>query len=74
MSGRLHNGALTGYGFGWEIHPPDVVDHWGEWEGFSAYLRRDLKKQGLLVVLSNQGPPAVVDPICDELADFVARL
>ena len=74
VSGRLHNGALTGYGFGWEIHPPDVVDHWGEWEGFSAYLRRDLKKQGLLVVLSNQGPPAVVDPICDELADFVARL
>lgn len=74
VSGRLHSGALTGYGFGWEIHPPDVVDHWGEWEGFSAYLRRDLRRQSLLVVLSNQGPPAEVDPICDELAEFVARL
>jgi CubicO group peptidase (beta-lactamase class C family) len=74
VSGQLNNGNSTGYGFGWEIKPADVVDHWGQWEGFSAYVRRDLAKATLLVVLSNQGPPSEVDPICDELAGFVANL
>ncbi len=57
VSGRLNSGDATGYGFGWEIQPPDVVDHWGEWEGFSAYLRRDLRRQQpCWWSLSNSGP------------------
>lgn len=72
--GILTGGKATGYGFGWEIEPRDVVEHWGEWEGFTSYLRRDLGKNTLLVVLSNLGPPEYVDPISTELGVFVANL
>jgi CubicO group peptidase (beta-lactamase class C family) len=70
-SGKLNNGEATGYGFGWDIDPPDVVEHWGRWEGFTSYLRRDLKKHTLLVVLSNLGPSACVDAVSFELGAFV---
>ena len=74
VSGRLNNGELTGYGFGWEIEPAGVVEHWGEWEGFTAHVRRDLKQRSLLVALSNQGPASTVDPICKELGQLVGRI
>jgi CubicO group peptidase (beta-lactamase class C family) len=71
VSGRLNDGEATGYGFGWEITPPDVVWHGGEWEGFTSYLRRDLHKHTLLVVLSNLAPSHPVDTVSAELAAFV---
>jgi len=70
VSGKLNNGETTGYGFGWEVEVPDVVEHWGEWEGFTTYLGRDLKTNVLLVVLSNLGPTSVVDAISAELRIF----
>ena len=63
VSGRLNNGEATDYGFGWEIEPSNVVEHWGAWEGFVAHVRRDLK-HALLVTLSNLGPASAIDPIC----------
>jgi CubicO group peptidase (beta-lactamase class C family) len=74
VPGRLNGGAETGYGFGWEIRPGNVVEHWGEWEGFTAHVRRDLAQHSLLVVLSNQGPADAVDPICQELAGVAGRI
>ena len=74
VSGTLNNGTTTGYGYGWEIEPSDVVEHLGQWEGFSSYMRRDLKHRTILVVLSNVGPVSRVDPVCKELATFVAGI
>lgn len=71
VSGTLNDGTPTDYGFGWEIRSPYVVDHFGEWEGFTAYLRRDLKTETCLVILSNLGPPAYVQTMSGELEDFV---
>jgi len=71
VSGRLNNGTSTGYGFGWEIAAPNVVEHWGEWEGFTSYMRRDVGEHTLFVLLSNMGPSACVDPISAELAALV---
>ena len=73
VPGKLNNGASTEYGLGWEIDPPDVVEHWGEWEGFAAHVRRDLRQHVLLVTLSNLGPAEAVDPLCQEVAGFVSR-
>ena len=42
VPGKLNNGQTTKYGLGWEIDSPDVVEHWGEWEGFAAHVRREL--------------------------------
>jgi CubicO group peptidase (beta-lactamase class C family) len=67
ISGKLNNGANTGYGYGWEIISPDVVEHWGNWEGFTAHIRRDLRTHTLLVVLSNFTP--YHDAISNELWD-----
>jgi CubicO group peptidase (beta-lactamase class C family) len=72
--GRLNNGTEIGYGFGWEIATPNVVKHWGEWEGFSAYIRRDLETQTLLVLLSNLGPPACIDAMTGELDRFMEQV
>jgi CubicO group peptidase (beta-lactamase class C family) len=71
---RLNDGKSTTYGFGWEIKPPSIVDHLGEWEGFTTYLCRDLRKETLLVVLSNKGPSACVDEISMELGAAVEDL
>jgi CubicO group peptidase (beta-lactamase class C family) len=73
-SGELNNGQKTGYGFGWEIDPPDVVWHWGELQGFTAYMRRDLKRRTLLVLLSNVGPPAWLEPLSAELTEFMYEI
>lgn len=74
VSGTLNDGSATDYGYGWEIRSPHVVDHFGEWEGFTAYLRRDLKTESCLVILSNLGPPAYVQTISGELEKFVDDL
>jgi CubicO group peptidase (beta-lactamase class C family) len=74
VSGRLNNGEATDYGFGWEIEPSNVVEHWGEWEGFAAHLRRDLQQRTFLVTLSNLGPAKATDPICMAIAEFVAGI
>lgn len=65
VSGKLNNGADTGYGLGWEIISPGVIEHWGNWEGFTAHIRRDLRQHTLLVVLSNFTP--YQDDISNEL-------
>ena len=71
VSGRLNNGDATGYGFGWDLVSADVVEHWGEWQAFSALVRRDLARRTLLVVLSNLAPSSRVDAICKKLSMFV---
>ena len=65
VSGKLNSGANTGYGYGWEIISPNVIEHWGNWEGFTAHIRRDLRSHLLLVVLSNFTP--YHDAISNEL-------
>lgn len=74
VSGRLNNGDAIDYGFGWEIEPSNVVEHWGAWEGFVSHVRRDLMQHTLLVTLSNLGPASETDPICEALAAFVGRM
>jgi CubicO group peptidase (beta-lactamase class C family) len=69
VSGRLNNGEDTGYGYGWQILSPNVVEHWGNWEGFTAHIRRDLEQQTVLVVLSNLTPYS--DAISNELWGFI---
>ena len=71
VSGRLNNGHATNYGFGWELVSADVVEHWGEWQAFSALARRDLARRTLLVVLSNLAPSSRVSAISKELSMFV---
>jgi len=73
-SGRLNSGAPTGYGLGWEIISPDVVEHWGNWEGFTAHIRRDLRQHTLLVVLSNLTPyhDAISNELWDAFGDGVS--
>lgn len=73
-SGRLSSGAPVGYGFGWEIEGANVVGHWGEWEGFSALVRRDLAHDTLLVVLSNLGPCDRVARLCGDLNALIAQI
>jgi CubicO group peptidase (beta-lactamase class C family) len=74
VSGTLNDDSAIDYGYGWEIRSPHVVDHFGEWEGFTAYLRRDLKAETCLVVLSNLGPPAYVQTMSGELEKFVEQI
>jgi hypothetical protein len=73
-SGALNSGQKTGYGFGWEIDPPDIVWHWGELQGFTAYIRRDLARETLLVLLSNLGPSAALEPVSAELTELMYEI
>lgn len=55
-SGRLNDGSLTGYGFGWTVHEKyghRVASHGGGWVGFRTWLERDLDSRRTLVVLTN---------------------
>jgi CubicO group peptidase (beta-lactamase class C family) len=70
ISGRLNNGDKTGYGFGWQIESSDVVFHWGEWQGFNTYVRRNLRSHTLLVVLSNLSPAVEIEAMRDRLVQY----
>jgi CubicO group peptidase (beta-lactamase class C family) len=72
--GRLNNGEETSYGFGWQLGPTGVVFHWGSWQGFTIYVRRDLNDQSLLVVLSNLVPAAAVEAVSASLERLVAHV
>jgi CubicO group peptidase (beta-lactamase class C family) len=72
--GRLSDGRAVAYGYGWEIVAPHIVKHWGEWEGFSAYVWRNLEAHTLLVLLSNLGPPPCVDAMTQDLDAFMQSL
>ena len=53
----LDDGSTTrDYGFGWRLYrgdKQDVIEHSGSWAGFSTAIRRDLKKQNAIIILSN---------------------
>ena len=54
----LNDGGTTGdYGFGWRLDrggKRDVIEHSGSWVGFSNWIRRDLKNQNAIIILSNK--------------------
>lgn len=57
-SGRLNNGAATGYGFGWQIGQwggLPTVGHGGDWAGFRTHILRFPAQRVTVVVLSNNG-------------------
>lgn len=53
----LNDGSTTGdYGFGWRLYrgtKRDVIEHSGSWAGFSNVIRRDLKNQNAIIILTN---------------------
>jgi CubicO group peptidase (beta-lactamase class C family) len=53
QSGVLADGGLTGYGYGWFIRAPNMVEHAGGWRGFSSYYYRNLRTGKVIVVLDN---------------------
>jgi CubicO group peptidase (beta-lactamase class C family) len=73
VSGRLNSGQTTGYGFGWDIPSHDVVAHKGEWRGFAAYIRRDLKRHMLLVLLSNLAPSILAERVYSRVSCLVEK-
>ncbi len=53
---RLNGGALTTYGFGWEIGTRNArryVHHTGSWQGFKSYIIRLLDDRLAVIVLAN---------------------
>jgi CubicO group peptidase (beta-lactamase class C family) len=68
---RLTGGEVYKYGFGWEIGFSSrgrVVQHDGEWQGFSTHFRRYLDDGLSVMVLSNLAGAPV-----SELADSIVR-
>ena len=53
-SGRLNNGELTKYGFGWFIpEPGKKVSHTGGWVGFRNEITRYIDRNQALIILTN---------------------
>jgi CubicO group peptidase (beta-lactamase class C family) len=52
--GRLNNGTITDYGYGWVVDSA-TVSHNGEWLGFRTNILRYLAQNFTVVVLSNCG-------------------
>jgi N-acyl-D-amino-acid deacylase len=52
--GKLNNGALTDYGFGWVLSGDQKsVRHQGAWVGFRTFIYRDMATNSALIVLDN---------------------
>ncbi len=52
----LSDGSLSYYGFGWSLDkagPFNKMSHRGSWVGFRTVLSRDVEKDELLVMLTN---------------------
>ena len=69
---RLTNGAAYPYGFGWSIGSSPrgrVVEHDGEWQGFSTHIARYLDDGLSVIVLAN-----LAEAPASELARHLAVL
>lgn len=54
--GKLNNGKITAYGFGWFVEVPDeVVSHSGGWVGFNTLIIRNIKMKQTFILLDNSG-------------------
>jgi N-acyl-D-aspartate/D-glutamate deacylase/CubicO group peptidase (beta-lactamase class C family) len=52
--GKLNNGELTKYGFGWGItEPGKIVSHTGGWVGFGTIIIRYIEKNQTIILLDN---------------------
>lgn len=55
-SGRLNDGSLTDYGYGWELSDGDLgkeITHSGSWAGWNSYMTVLPEQEFILVLLSN---------------------
>lgn len=62
-SGTLADGTATGYGFGWLVQEGVSAEHAGGWLGFATYLYRDLRDDGLIVLLDHGTNALRVTPV-----------
>jgi len=72
QSGRLNDGSLTDYGFGWEVGQyagTAYMGHSGSWVGFTSYMLRFPDQKLSVFVLSNRA-----DTEAETLATQVADL
>jgi len=56
MPGKLNDGSLTNYGFGWMLHDYcglRELDHLGGQPGFSTYIGRYIDQRFSVIILSN---------------------
>lgn len=51
--GKLNDGVLTGYGFGWFVDSSGNVSHSGGWVAFGTYIHRYMNNQQTLIFLEN---------------------
>ena len=51
----LNNGSKSYYGFGWELDKknPFMISHSGGWVGFRTHMISDLRKDEVLIILTN---------------------
>lgn len=56
-SGKIKNGELTHYGFGWDVQAKEgyerFAEHSGSWPGYTSYVLRFLDQQRAVVIFSN---------------------
>ncbi|HEX5150894.1 MAG TPA: serine hydrolase [Parafilimonas sp.] len=52
-SGKLKDGSLTGYGFGWAVDSAGNVAHSGGWVAFGTYIHRYIDKGQTYIFLEN---------------------
>ncbi len=72
-SGKLNNGKLTGYGFGWRLEPFEGhknIGHSGSTSGFSASLQRFPDDKICVIVLCNSDETNVATTLAKTIGGF----
>ena len=54
-SGKLNDGSLTNYGFGWMVDSSGNAFHSGGWVGFRTYNHRYINKDEAFILADNSG-------------------
>ena len=75
-AGKLNDGSLTNYGFGWflEESPKSgkVVEHKGGWCGFRTCIYREIEKNNCIIILTNNSGD-YLPQVLSKLQRFVHR-
>ena len=61
--GKLNDGSLTNYGFGWFVDSSGNVSHSGGWVAFGTYIHRYINKQQTFIFLENSNVYSARDVI-----------
>ena len=73
---KLDNGKTESYGLGWRIaniNGHRLIEHGGEWQGFTAFISRYVDKKLTVIIMTNLSGIAELGEVTHNVAGLYSK-